>query len=213
MIVQQHPDFAWLLDYATGSMTLGFHTVIAGHLEVCAECRAQARSALNIGTKLVGNSEPTVAPRLSPAAIRNLDREPKIKLAPAPRPALNSLRDFVASRLQFDWAGLQWRQGVTGLKIAKLQENEQERVWLLHAKAGTPMPEHTHAGAELTLILHGAYRAADQEYRVGDVDENDEEVTHQPIVTADDECVSLLVFEGKLKYTGAMGIAQKILNF
>ena len=195
--VNQHPDLAWLIDYATGSMTPGFHTVIAGHLEVCAECRAQAQTAGRIGTTIVGDSVADITPRVSPTAIRNLGRESRISPPlPHPRPTATNLRDFVASRLAFDWASLKWREGVAGLRIAKLQEGNAERVWLLHAVAGTPLPVHGHSGAELTLILHGAYRGNNQEYRAGDVDENDETVTHQPIVTADDECYSLLVFEG-----------------
>jgi|GEM_PF-6095424 len=56
-------------------------------------------------------------------------------------------------------------------------------------------------------------RAGTAHYAAGDVDENDAKSTHQPIVTADGDCVSLLVFEGPLQYKGALGVAQKILRF
>ena len=214
MTVNPHPDLAWLIDYAAGNLTPGFHTVIAGHLEVCAVCREQARAASNFGLKMINDSAPQTPPGLAPAAIRSLNRASHVNPAsPLPRTRSSNLREFVASRLSFDWAALNWRAGVAGLRIAKLQENDLERVWLLHGSAGTPLPKHSHSGAELALILHGAYRTANQEFGAGDIDESDEAITHQPIVTAADECFCLLVFDGQIKYTGAIGLAQRILKF
>lgn len=212
--VHQHPDLAWLIDYAAGTLTPGFHTVIAGHLDVCAGCREQTRAAANFGLQMINDSVPHAPTRLAPAAIRSLNRASQVSPAsPLPRTRGAPLREFVAARLGFDWAALDWRASVAGLRIAKLQENDSERVWLLHGSAGTPLPKHSHSGAELALILHGAYRTANQEFRAGDIDESDEAITHQPIVTAADECFCLLVFDGQIKYTGAMGLAQRILKF
>lgn len=206
---QNHPDLAWLIDYAAGTLSLGFKTAIAGHLRSCAPCREELQLANALGARLV-HETPPLTPRLTPAAIRaGAVRQPASQ---GDLGDLN-LQNFVAASLGFQWAELAWRSGTPGLRIAHLQDQASERIWLLHANPGTALPEHTHEGAELTLVLHGAYRSHAQVYGVGDIDENDEGVTHRPVVTASGDCISLMVFEGRLKYTGVFGVAQKILKF
>lgn len=209
MNVQQHPELAWLIDYSAGKLSAGFHTVIAGHLGVCDDCREQLRAAERLGAHLTAE-RPQLKPRVSAAAIRARARQEATLTTEA---AVPGLREFVASSLGFRWDALTWRAGVAGLRIARLKDQDEERIWLLRAEPGVALPEHTHEGAELTLILHGAYRTDDQLFRAGDIDENDEEITHRPIVTADSDCISLLVFEGRLHYTSAMGLAQRVLKF
>jgi putative transcriptional regulator len=212
MNIHQHPDLAWLIDYSAGNLSPGFNTVIAGHLGVCGGCRAQLGTAERLGEHL-NVASPVLTPRISAAAIRARAPHGTDKGVTTPSAAPSPLHNFVASSIGFDWGSLDWQPGVAGLRIARLQDRDDERIWLLHTAAGVALPEHTHEGAELTLILHGAYRTDDQLYGAGDVDENDESVTHRPIVTNDGDCMSLLVFEGRIKYTGVRGIAQKILKF
>ncbi|MGH8596109.1 MAG: cupin domain-containing protein, partial [Gammaproteobacteria bacterium] len=124
-----------------------------------------------------------------------------------------SLRSFIAAALGFEWNSLAWNRGIPGLRLAHLQDKDDERIWLLHAKPGVVIPEHTHSGAELTLIVHGAYCSDGKQFNAGDLDDNDEGVTHHQTVTRDSDCISLLVFEGRHRYTGWMGLAQRILKF
>lgn len=208
MHCQNHPDLAWLIDHAAGTMTPGFKTVIGGHLRSCAHCREELRVAEALGARLVHESTPLES-RLSPAAIRASAVSRPVTEASA---AL-SLPDYVASALGFDWNALVWRAGISGLRIARVQDDPTERIWLLHANPGTALPGHTHSGAELTLVLHGAYRCNHREYAIGDIDENDPDVIHRPLVTDTGDCISLMVFEGRLRYTGAFGLAQKLLKF
>ena len=92
--VTQHPDLAWLIDYATGSMTPGFHTVIAGHLEICAECRAQARTAGRIGTTIVSDGVASITPHTAGGHIGERDR--------LVRHFLENLRRFTAGEILND---------------------------------------------------------------------------------------------------------------
>lgn len=211
MNVQQHPDLVWLIDYAAGTLSRGFEAVIAGHLGICADCRGFLHTAEHVGERLT-QDYPPLTPRIDAAAIRARAYEGNIA-KPSPRPAALSVRDFIAEKLGFEWHKLPWRSGISGLRIARLQDHDDERIWLLHAQPGLAMPEHTHGGSELTLVLHGAYRSGATQFNVGDIDENDEGITHRQTVTPDNDCISLLVFEGRLKYTGWMGLAQRFLKF
>ena len=208
MHTQNHADLAWLIDYAAGTLTPGFKTVIGGHLRSCAHCREELRVAETLGHSLVHEAKP-LKPRLSPAAIRA-----KAVCQPAMQSATEmNLQEYIADSIGFDWHTLPWRAGTPGLRIARVQEDPAERIWLLHANPGTALPEHAHSGAELTLVVRGAYRSDAGAYAAGDIDENDENIIHRPIVTPSGDCICLLVFEGRLKFTGAFGVAQKILKF
>ena len=214
MGAHHHPDGAWLLDHATKALGRGFDAVIAGHLLHCQECRRELAQAEQFGTRLVESSV-EIKPRLSAVSIR--EAASLESGATCGRLGLSAaaqdLRGFAAAQLGFDWNQLPWRSGTPGLRIAHLADEENEHIWLLHGAAGTTLPEHRHTGAELTLILHGAYVSGPRHYAAGDVDESDESVTHRQVVTRDSDCVCLLVFEGQLKYTGAFGLLQRLLRF
>ena len=213
MNIQHHPDLVWLIDYANGALSRGFRAVVGGHLRVCVACRADLASAHDLGTRLVA-AAPALAPGSSAALARA--HTPQAASSPAELTPLagTGLADFIATELGFVWSALDWRRGTPGLRIARVRDSDDEHIWLLAAGASVPLPVHTHEGAELTLILTGAYASAGQEYAAGDVDDNDESVTHQPIVTARAACTSLLVFEGRLRYTGLiMRTGQKLLGF
>ena len=209
-----HPDLIWLIDYANDALGAGFRTVVAGHLRGCAACRTQLAAAVAIGTQLVATAPVQPAPMTAAQARATAPRRALTAPGLAPTAAAVSLHAFVADVLGFAWPDLDWRRGTPGLHIARLRNHAEEHIWLLRAGPGVAMPVHTHEGAELTLILDGAYAGAGYIYRAGDVDDNDETMTHQPIVTADASCTSLLVFSGRLRYTGLiMGVGQKLLGY
>lgn len=215
MTIQHHPDLAWLLDHATQALGRGFDTVVAGHLLHCDACRTALAQVERLGAALVEQS-PVLRPSLTAAEIRARAATATSDATPARLPSggrARDLRGFAAAALGFDWGSLDWRAGTRGLRIARLANDADEHIWLLHGEPGTALPEHRHSGAELTLILHGAYVSHAEEYAAGDVDENDVGGTHKMVVTAASDCVSLLVFEGQLTYTGAFGLLQKLLRF
>jgi len=74
----------------------------------------------------------------------------------------------------------------------------------MRIKAGSRMPEHGHTGPEYTLVLQGAYRDQGQLYRRGDVSCCSASTIHQPTAEATEDCICLVVTEGKTKPTGLL---------
>ena len=65
------------------------------------------------------------------------------------------------------------------------------------------MPEHGHGGAELTLVLRGAFHDETGRYARGDVADLDETVEHQPVVTdAGGDCICLIASEKPERFHG-----------
>ena len=66
--------------------------------------------------------------------------------------------------------------------------------------AGKPVPEHSHGGRELTLVLKGAFTDGETVFKRGDIEEADETLTHQPEATPDEDCICLAVTDAPLKF-------------
>ena len=73
-----------------------------------------------------------------------------------------------------------------------------ERLYLLKAKGGMKMPEHSHKGEEWSLILTGSYSIGDKTYRRGDLHIEDDTVTHAPHIDEGEDCICLVMTEGPL---------------
>jgi len=67
------------------------------------------------------------------------------------------------------------------------------------------MPDHGHGGAELTLVLDGAYSDVTGRYCRGDLQDVDETVEHSPVSDPSLGCVCLIASETKAKFKGVVG--------
>jgi putative transcriptional regulator len=201
--ISRHPDAAWLIDYACGNLSRGFELVVSAHVMACAQCAEDVRSAERLGAELMLDSAPT-SPRLSASSI--IDAEPREPTWLLGRPGLaapragSSLQSFVDAYLDCGLSALPWRKAGRGLQIAKLRAEDDERLWVLRAEPNTVLPQHGHAGSELTLVLKGAYFNGDTIYAAGDLEDANETTEHQPIVTRDGECICLAATEGLLRF-------------
>lgn len=96
---------------------------------------------------------------------------------------------------------LKWRASGGGVQRASLGRTRSgERLYLLRAGAGTPLPQHTHAGQEWSLVLSGGYTADGAQYIAGDLHQEDETVMHELRIDNDGPCISLVADEGKLMF-------------
>ena len=115
--------------------------------------------------------------------------------APAP------LEDFLSSTSR----SLRWRRAAPGISIAELETTDQERLYLLKAKAGMKMPVHSHLGDEWTLVLQGGYHLGETGYQRGDLHVEGSDCTHQPIIDDHGEdCITLVADAGPIKPTNPL---------
>ena len=72
---------------------------------------------------------------------------------------------------------------------------------LLYIPAGQAMPEHSHRGTEMTLVLQGGYSSVDGHYVRGDLEVADQQTNHTPIADDDGEdCICLVATDGRLLF-------------
>tara|TARA_R110002096_G_scaffold51665_14_gene135057 strand:+ start:1360 stop:2040 length:681 start_codon:yes stop_codon:yes gene_type:complete len=201
----------WYLDHATGaSMTAGQDMLLRSHLEVSPRARVHADSLLRIGGALLEAADDESGLVFDADDIFALDAarpevgivskaNPQMPARPAEMPAClpDVLCDFI------DQAGikLRWEFLGPGLKKAMLWRSEDdERLWLLRARAGMAIPHHGHRGPELTLVLQGSFLDGEQRYVRGDVEEADPEVEHDIRIGEGEECICLALTQGKLRF-------------
>ena len=205
MPVQHHLDEAMLMAYAAGTLPEAFNLIIATHVSLCDACRAAVESCDAVGGALLEN-QPDVAMDAGSLdrLMTRLDALPAPEAAtPAtPAPAEGTfpapLRDYVGGDLE----AVRWRPVGMGVKQAVLPTSDGATARLLFIPAGAAIPDHSHAGTELTLVLKGAFLDGEDRFARGDIEVADDSVTHTPIADIDSDCICLAVTDAPLRFQG-----------
>jgi len=213
-----HPSEALLVAYAGGSLREAESLAVCTHLAFCPECRRLAAAAEAIGGALLDeiDAAPVSADGLK-AVLARLEHEAAeapVRTAPArgaaAMPGLpTALSGYVEAALR---AG-GWRMAAPGVQQLRLKTGGGAQARLLRLKPGTPLPEHSHHGTELTLVLSGSYSDSLGRFGRGDMAELDDSITHRPVVDREAECVALVVTDAPLKFRGLMArLAQPFIG-
>lgn len=203
-MIHHHPYPEILAEYASGALHAGAMLVVACHLEGCAICRRESGLWESVGGALL---ELIIPADLSQSARARmmvmLDDEPAEDLAPAlPR----YLQRFeIPAALKTQHIGRR-RFFMPGLWFAPVEAGEKSegttRTYLVYAKPGTVLAEHTHPGREFTHVLAGAFANSSGHYGEGDFALTDGLASHSPAVTRDRECLCLISSEAPMQLSG-----------
>lgn len=197
-MIEHHTSDDLLLEYAGGGLDEGSSLLVASHLALCDRCRRIVADAEAVGGALLESSVPEEMSDSGAAAmLARLDAEP----APGPqRRVAGDARLPVPVRRYVANAGTRWRRMGRGVQQLVLHRSPRSTARLIRLAPGSRVPEHTHRGSELTLVLTGAYRDAFGTFARGDVAEHDERVMHAPTVTDEAECIVLAVTDAPLHF-------------
>ena len=200
MSPRHHISDDLLVSYAAGSLAEGWSLAVATRLSLCARCRQRLGVAEAAGGQLLETLDAGSASDDSWAAVRDrLGVPPKVETATQPETAIlpRPLRDYVGG----DLAQIRWKmlgKGAAQLRIRTGDGDTQVR--LLKIPAGKPVPEHSHRGRELTVVLSGAFNDGETLFVRGDVEDADDSVQHVPTATAEADCICLAVTEAPLRF-------------
>jgi putative transcriptional regulator len=202
-----HPGDMLLMDYASGSLGEATSVVIATHLALCPGCRHAVSELEAVGGALLEAVEPDpMSPGALDTMLARLDeadepvslRRPR---SPAGTPVFpEPLRSYVGE----DPALLRWRPILPGMRCVTVSLGRGGDAWLLRAKGGVAMPQHSHEGLEMVLVLQGSYSDSAGHFMRGDVEISDGTVDHKPVAEPEG-CLCLTVNIGQLRLTGPIG--------
>jgi putative transcriptional regulator len=208
-VIQHHPADHHLLALASGQLDSGRGFVVSAHVETCSSCQRRIQDFLEVGGEVLQAVEPlNVSPDAFAQTLLRIEagsRAGEIATA-APTPA-GFPRESVAllpSRLLQGCSGEPWRWLGPGVRYStiKVPHAARSKVFLLKIAPGQTLPQHSHGGCEFTQVLCGSFHDGRAKFDVGDFDETDPHVTHQPVVNGDAECICLAYLDAPLRFPG-----------
>lgn len=105
-----------------------------------------------------------------------------------------------------------WRGLTQGIRRLKLDAGSQAEIELYRIDPGCTVPKHSHAGSEFTLVVAGGFSDETGSFGPGDISLKGPNDTHQPTGYTDGVCYALAVRDGGLRFTGIMGLVQRLVG-
>lgn len=201
MTITHHLDDATLMSFAAGALPDALSAVAAAHIAMCERCRREVASLERVGAALLAELVPATLDRAEPpastAAIAAEPAQRRQRAAPngeVPKP--------LARLLEGDLDAVRWRRLGLGVWHRRLPLTGRGTLGLLKVAPGRMVPEHSHSGAELTLVLRGSFHDVTGAYRAGDVADLDETVEHTPVADPGPDCICLVASEKPARFRG-----------
>ncbi|RZQ54870.1 transcriptional regulator [Pseudoalteromonas phenolica] len=213
-MIKHHPKLEMLESYVAGELPASVNIMIAAHIEMCPKCQQQvteltskaADSCFDFDTLDVGELELqfdfdsfvdditqyTYTEEIVESEIQ------EITVADTPYCLPQVLRNIERS----NWMNL----GKLSRSRFELEDGDL-RMSLLHIDAEGSVPNHTHNGFEITLLVDGSFEDEMGTYQRGDFIWLDGNNTHTPVTK--DGCLCLTVSSDSLHFTQGL---SKLLN-
>lgn len=211
-----HPGDPLLIDYAGGGLCEGASLAVATHMAFCPCCRRMVGEMEAVGGALLDDLEPEpLSPDCLDALMARIDREeagrpapppcrPAAARVPAPAGTLPAIPEPLRGYLGAGLKGQRWRFLQPGMTYVDLKAGPNATTRLIRMKGGVAVPQHTHGGIELTVVLEGGFSDELGAFQPGDIAVGDASIEHRP-VSDPEGCLCLAATIGGLRLTGPIG--------
>ena len=207
MKLKHHPDPSTILAYAAGSVNESFALLVAAHAESCYDCQAAVDQAETLAGGLLSELPPAeMEPGFAADFWKKADRPAETETPISPRVSPDGVPAALAPYLPNGLTGISWRMLVPGIQQYQLAgvESGAGSIRLLRIAPGVVIPEHSHLGSELTLILKGSYSDQTGNFSAGDISDVDSSVRHRPVVDSGQPCICLIATDQRLLFSSAL---------
>lgn len=196
--ITHHVPENLLRDYVSGQLPQPFALAVAAHISMCPHCRAIAEAHAQMGGVVLQDlPETPVSHGLKGALFDRLNEAPVLRpdpQGPYPTPVVEALG---GTRPKWQRMGLGSRQAI-------LSASKAGSARLLYIPPGQAVPEHSHGGLELTLVLQGAFRDETGRFGPGDIEVAGDDLDHKPIAEDGEACICLAATDAPLQFQSAM---------
>ncbi|MCT4559006.1 MAG: ChrR family anti-sigma-E factor [Pelagimonas sp.] len=194
--ITHHIPDAMLAAYAAGNLPHAFAVVVASHVSMCEHCRVALAAHQAVGGAVLDET-PTerVSTSLKESVFARLDAP----FVPEPVFDRNGIYPGPVMEAKKGRAPL-WKTLGMGVRQDILSADKNGSVRLLYIPPGQAVPDHSHNGLELTLVLQGSFSDETGRFGVGDLEIADEHLEHTPIADPGDACICLAATDARLRF-------------
>lgn len=196
-----HVTDSMLAAMAAGALPYPFAMLVAAHVSLCDECRARLDAHRVLGGLVLDDLQPVaLSADARTRALAGLDRAAPADERGAPHADWPAPIDALVGRQ----GRPRWRSLGFGAKQAILWTGAAGTVRLLSIPPQQAVPEHSHGGVELTLVLSGAFADETGTFGAGDIETADEALDHTPRTIGDTACICLAATDAPLRFRAFM---------
>ena len=203
MSPDRNPSEERLLAYAAGSLSPPEAVVVAAHLALRPANDAWVRRLQAVGGEFLEEAAPVaLSDHALARAMALIETDAGEARPPAP---LNDMPELPEPLRRYALGPWRWIGPGIRARDVHAPRDGACRVILLKIDPGRETPRHTHGGVELTCVLSGAYATETERFDVGDLEEADHDVLHQPRVVSDIPCLCVVALDGEIQLDGWLG--------
>ncbi|MBR9727057.1 ChrR family anti-sigma-E factor [Shewanella intestini] len=215
-MINFHPDKQMLELHAQGQLPLSLSIALSAHIEYCGQCQQQCQQltkALSVeafsDNSAPAQQEQALLDDLLSNMLSDIDDLPLDTGINLPSSVTVTVKEKQYALPQvFRQQMLSEWQGIGKVSRARLDTGEgKARASLLYIDADGEIPQHTHKGTELTLLLAGEFSDEFSDYKPGDLMVMTAEDKHSP--KTKQGCLCYTVVDAPLYFTKGL---SKILN-
>lgn len=213
-MIKYHPTDELIEHFTAGLLSPALSVIVSTHLDLCPRCQEASYEVERCLAEQVVST--------APATVITADYEQMLEeIFSSPAPAQKPERQYSDTlRLngqiftlpatiarQYERIG-PWSRIPGKMLKAPIQLGSEECIHLIYMDKGSRVPEHTHKGTEVTLVINGVFNDEKDEYRDGDFVLLDQQHKHQP-QTQSHDCLTLATLDAPLQFTTGL---PRLLN-
>ncbi len=216
-MIKHHPSLDILQAYAAGTLPASISAAVAMHVDMCPVCKKivavetqeNAKDCFDHSTEKSFENETFDFDHDFDDIIAQITSDTSIHEEAMKQEKIIQLKNkkYILPKAIQNMNITNW-SNIGKISRARVQLEEGNiRTSLLNIEAGAAVPEHTHKGYEVTLLLDGEFHDNMGQYVPGDFIVLDSENEHQPIT--EKGCLCYTVVSDSLHFTKGL---NKLLN-
>lgn len=198
--ITHHISAPLMAAYAAGNLPYHYELVVASQISMSDEARARLAAHEMAGAAvMVESAAVDVSADLKAGIMARLDEPaPKEvsyqKSGVFPGPVMEALKGKPPK----------WKSMGFGVRQSILHADKEGSVRLLYIPGGEAVPDHSHKGLELTLVLQGSFSDETGRFGVGDIEIADDDLEHAPVADKGEACICLAATGAPLRFSSWM---------
>lgn len=220
-MIKAHPSDAMLRSYVAGDLNSASGLVVSTHLDMCPHCQRMVFAIEEELSSSISTMDAAEAHDDMDDADMQLMLD-AIFSSSAPKENPLSVQSTNDSLIYLDGKRFNlprslarqkdrigpWNKMMGNMWRAPINLGTDEVANLIYMGTATSVPEHTHKGTELQLVINGSFSDEYGHYHDGDLLLLDGSHQHTPQTTSED-CLILAVMDGPLHFTSGI---SRLLN-